>query len=436
MKKTIFALATGNNLSAISIIRISGNDCKNIVKKLTSRPLPQERVLTLRNFYFPDKKNFLIDTCLIAWMPHPKSYTGEDSLEIYCHGGRAVFEKFYQALISFHNVCYAEQGEFTKRAIVNGKMNLVKAEAINDLINAETEKQRFLATKQLNNDFSVHIKNWRIELLNCMALVEAVIDFPEEEDAPNKLNISKNLKFLQLEIKKTLKNKSCYELIKEGLKVVLTGKPNVGKSSLFNYIIKKNKSIVSNIPGTTRDVIEAKINLKGYPVIIFDTAGINNSNNLIEKEGIKRALKVVKEADIVLNIYDANEINIIDKDKDCWHVINKIDKVNGINIQSDKLLKVSAKTGQGIDELMDKIHLKLQKNSKNLENYDSLISNIRQTKELESALVNIEQATKENSEEIVSEHLREANRNLGRILGNIDIEEVLGNIFSSFCIGK
>ena len=315
-------------------------------------------------------------------------------------------------------------------------MNLVKAEAINDLINAETEKQRFLATKQLNNDFSSHIKNWRIELLNCMALVEAVIDFPEEEDAPNKLNISKNLKFLQLEIKKTLKNKSCYELIKEGLKVVLTGKPNVGKSSLFNFIIKKNKSIVSNIPGTTRDVIEAKINLKGYPVIIFDTAGINNSNNLIEKEGIKRALKVVKEADIVLNIYDANEINIIDKDKDCWHVINKIDKVNGINIQSDKLLKVSAKTGQGIDELMDKIHLKLQKNSKNLENYDSLISNIRQTKELESALVNIEQATKENSEEIVSEHLREANRNLGRILGNIDIEEVLGNIFSSFCIGK
>ena len=121
MKKTIFALATGNNLSAISIIRISGNDCKNIVKKLTLRPLPQERVLTLRNFYFPDKKNFLIDTCLIAWMPHPKSYTGEDSLEIYCHGGRAVFEKFYQALISFHNVCYAEQGEFTKRAIVTEK---------------------------------------------------------------------------------------------------------------------------------------------------------------------------------------------------------------------------------------------------------------------------------------------------------------------------
>ena len=331
MYKTIFALATGSQVSAISMIRISGPDCKTILKKLTKKPMPKKRTIALREFYYPNK-NKIIDTCLVTWMPGPKSYTGDDTIEIYTHGGNAIFQSFFLAISSFKNVEYAEQGEFSKRAIINGKMNLVEAEAINDLIKSQTEVQRELATKQYKEGLARHIKDWRKKLIKCMSLVEATIDFSDEEDAPETLEIEKELLDIKTAIKKAIKNKDYYELINEGVKIAFKGKPNVGKSSIFNKIIKKEKSIVSSEPGTTRDIIEAAVNIKGYAVVFYDTAGIDSTKNKIEEEGIRRAILLQEESDIILHVIEKeDEIPQLIKENELI-IFNKIDKIRHINL--------------------------------------------------------------------------------------------------------
>ena len=225
MQKTIFALATGNQIAALSVIRVSGEDSEKILKKLTLKNTPKERFLTLRSFYFPKSNKKLIDRCLVVWMPAPRSYTGEDCIEIYSHGGDAVFQGFFSALISFPNVRYAEHGEFSKRAIINGKTDLVKAEAVNDLINAFTEKQRELAISQFNRGLSIPITKWRKEIIKCMSLIEANIDFSDESDTPESVNITKELLMLREQVKGAIKNKDYYELVNKGIKVVFKGKP-------------------------------------------------------------------------------------------------------------------------------------------------------------------------------------------------------------------
>ena len=437
MYKTIFALATGEQTSALSIIRVSGQKSKQILKKLTRKKIPKDRVLTLRSFFYPGKENIFIDDCMVAWLPGPNTYTGEDILEIYSHGGKTVFESFFNALSSFKDVVYAEQGEFSKRAMINGKINLVEAEAINDLINSQTEQQRILALNQFKRGISVPLKKWRSMLINCMSIIEASIDFSDEEDVPKNLNVQKELLILKKEIINALKNKDCFELIKEGIKVVFTGKTNVGKSSLFNKIVNKERSIVSNEPGTTRDIIENKINLRGYAVILYDTAGINKTKNKIEKEGINRALNLIKKADLVIEVIDNIEDIKENTMKKNWCVLNKTDLLKKNELKnSKKLIAVSAKTGVGIEKLTNMIYLEVKKKTKLTKGTETLVSNTRQTKELQEALEAIEQALNENSIEIIGEYLRSANRSLERVLGNIDVEEVLGNIFSSFCIGK
>ena len=437
MQKTIFALATGDQISAVSVIRVSGKETEKILKKLTLKNTPKERLITLRSFYFPKSNKKLIDRCLVVWMPEPRSYTGEDCIEIYSHGGEAVFQSFFSALISFPNVRYAEQGEFSKRAIINGKTDLVKAEAVNDLINAHTEKQRELAVSQFNRGLSVPITKWRKEIIKCMSLVEASIDFSDESDTPERVNIIKELLMLREQIKEAIKNKDCYELVNKGIKVVFKGKPNAGKSSIFNSILKKQKAIVSNTPGTTRDVIEGQINFNGNAIIFYDTAGITKTKDKIEREGIRRTKKLLKEADIILNITEDENFLTKSRSKKEWLIFNKIDKRKKIkkNLEGKAIL-VSAKTGEGLQGLLDKIHKEIIKKTKRLNDPESIILNLRQAKELEEAEHNITKALEEKSEEIISEYLREANRNLERIIGNIDVEEVLGNIFSNFCIGK
>ncbi|OUU62782.1 MAG: tRNA uridine-5-carboxymethylaminomethyl(34) synthesis GTPase MnmE [Alphaproteobacteria bacterium TMED62] len=436
MQNTIFALASGNDISALSVIRISGKECKKVLKELTLKKLPKERVLTLRNFYFPRTKK-IIDRCLVVWMACPRSYTGEDSIEIHSHGGEAVFRSFFQALTSFPKLRYAEQGEFSKRAIINGKTDLVQAEAINDLINSQTEKQRELAISQYNKGLSVPVKRWRKEIINCMALIEANIDFSDENDTPDNLNIKKELTKLKIEIKDILKNKDYHELVNEGIRVVFKGRPNAGKSSIFNSILKKQKAIVSKIPGTTRDIIEGKINFNGNAITFYDTAGIVSTDDYVEKEGIRRTKKLLKEADIILNIAENEKFLPSNYKKNEWLILNKID----INKKLKKKLKnrailVSAKTGVGLQNLLDKISDEIIKRTKKVNTKKNIIVNLRQANELKEAEKNIKKAIQETSEEIIGEHLREANRSLERIIGNIDIEEVLGNIFSSFCIGK
>ena len=437
MQKTIFALATGNQIAALSVIRVSGEHSERILKKLTLKNTPAERLLTLRNFYFPKSNKKLIDRCLVVWMPGPRSYTGEDCIEIYSHGGDAVFQSFFSALISFPNVRYAEQGEFSKRAIINGKTDLVKAEAVNDLINALTEKQRELAIKQLSKGLSIPIINWRKEIIKCMSLIEANIDFSDESDTPESVNITKELLMLRAQVKGAIKNKNYYELVNRGIKVVFKGKPNAGKSSIFNSILKKQKAIVSNTPGTTRDVIEGQINYKGHAIIFYDTAGITKTEDNIEREGIRRTRKILKEADVILNITEDENFLPKSRNKKEWLILNKIDKSKKLkkNLEGKAIL-VSAKTGQGLEDILEKIHKEIMKKTKRLDDPKNIILNLRQAKELEEAEHNITKALEEKSEEIISEHLRQANRSLERIIGNIDVEEVLGNIFSNFCIGK
>ena len=437
MQETIFALATGNQISALSVIRVSGKDSERVLKKLTLKNTPKERLLTLRNFYFPNSDKKLIDRCLVVWMPAPRSYTGEDCIEIYSHGGEAVFQGFFSALTSISNVRYAEQGEFSKRAIINGKTDLVKAEAVNDLINALTEKQRELAISQFNRGLSIPIMKWRKEIINCMSLIEANIDFSDESDTPENVNITKELLALREQVKSAIRNKDYYELVNKGIKVVLKGRPNAGKSSIFNSIIKKQKAIVNNAPGTTRDVIEAQINLKGHAIIFYDTAGITITDNKVEKEGIRRTRKLLKEADIILNITeDENFLKKSHRKKE-WLVLNKIDKnKKNKKILEGKAMLVSAKTGEGLEGILERILKEVIKKTKRFNDPKNIILNLRQAKELEEAEINITKALEEKSEEIISEHLRQANRSLERIIGNIDVEEVLGNIFSNFCIGK
>ena len=437
MQKTIFALATGNQIAALSVIRVSGEDSERILKKLTLKNTPTERLLTLRSFYFPKSNKKLIDRCLVVWMPAPRSYTGEDCIEIYSHGGEAVFQGFFSALISFPNVRYAEQGEFSKRAIINGKTDLVKAEAINDLINAFTEKQRELAIKQFNRGLSIPIMNWRKEIIKCISLIEANIDFSDESDAPESVDITQELSTLREQVKDAIKNKDYYELVNKGIKVVFKGKPNAGKSSIFNSILKEQKAIVSNRPGTTRDVIEGQINFKGHVINFYDTAGITKTKDNIEKEGIRRTRKLLKEADIILNIAEDESFLPKSHSKKEWLILNKIDKSKKIKKKLEgKAILVSAKTGEGLRDILQRIHKEIKKKTKRLDDPKNIILNLRQAKELEEAEFNITKALGEKSEEIISEHLRQANRSLERIIGNIDVEEVLGNIFSNFCIGK
>ena len=357
MQKTIFALATGNQIAALSVIRVSGTDSQRILKKLTCKNTPIERQLTLRNFYFPKSNKKLIDRCLVVWMPAPRSYTGEDCIEIYSHGGDAVFQGFFSALTSFPNVRYAEQGEFSKRAIINGKTNLVKAEAVNDLINALTEKQRELAISQFDRGLSIPIMKWRKEIIKCMSLIEANIDFSDESDTPECVNITEELSTLREQVKRAIKNKDYYELVNKGIKVVFKGKPNAGKSSIFNSILKKQKAIVSNTPGTTRDVIEGQINFKGYVIIFYDTAGITKTKDNIEREGIRRTRKLLKEADIILNITENENYLPKSNSKKEWLVLNKIDKRKKIKKNLDgRAILVSAKTGEGLKVILQRIH--------------------------------------------------------------------------------
>ena len=439
MEDIIFAPATAEGMAAIAILRVTGKGCGKVLTNMTKKPLPPERVLTLRVFFDIKNEKEIIDSCLVCWMPGPRSFTGEDSFEIYCHGGNSIINTFLEALSNQESVRFAKEGEFTKRALINGKVNLIKAEAINDLIHSETDAQRRLAIKQLNKGLTIPVTLWKNTLKYCMATIESSIDFSDEYDVPNNINIKKDLNFLKNAFSKVLKNSESYELIKKGTKIVLTGRPNAGKSSIFNSILKTKKSIVTNIPGTTRDIIEGNVNLKGYPVIFYDTAGIHKTRDTIEKEGMKRAQYLIEEADIVLNVFDARNFKIEKTKNEQWNIVNKTD-LKKVQINKEKtenvIILVSCITGKGIEELLEKIYNFIKKKTHNINSSASFLSSARQKKLLNDSLNTINLALEENSEEIIAEYLREINSNLGRILGEVDIEEVLGDIFSKFCIGK
>ena len=442
---TIYALSSGPGISGIAVVRVSGKDTSEVIKQITREDLPSPRVATLKKFNKVDT-NELIDEGVIIWFPGPNSYTGEDLAEFHVHGSRAVIGALHSSISKIKNCRLAEPGEFTKIAFQNGKINLLKAESIADLVSSETEIQRKQAIKIMSGKSSDQFNSWREKLLKILSHIEAKIDFPDE-DLPKDIlsEIQKTSDQVSSEIKKILDDQKVGERIREGFKIAIVGPINAGKSSLLNYLSKRDVAIVSEIAGTTRDVIETHLNLDGYPVVVSDTAGIRDSKNEIEKKGIKLALNRAEDADLKLVIIDAKNVDFTGVLKDLVDenailVVNKSDLLNGK--LNEKLKKhdhilISIKNNSNLDKLILKIKSKLE--NKFLSHGDILITRERHRQHLEQCINHLQNfKSKNGSEEFdkAAEDLRLATRHLGMIVGKVDVEEILGSIFNDFCIGK
>ena len=442
---TIYALSTGPGISGIAVIRISGPETKFVIEQLTKKTLPKPRFATLRKINKINTSE-LIDEGIILWFPGPESYTGEDMAEIQVHGSKAVIDAMHSSISDIKNCRLAEPGEFTKLAFQNGKINLLKAESIADLISSETEIQRQQAIKIMNGKSSDQFIFLRKKLLKILSHVEAKIDFPDE-DLPNDIlkEIKKSLDEVLIKIKTILDDQKVGERIREGFKIVILGPTNAGKSSLLNHLSNRDVAIVSEIAGTTRDVIETHLNIDGYPVIVSDTAGIRESKNEIEKKGIKLSLNRAEEADLKLVVVDAKNLDFTDVlkgllDQNAILVINKSDLLDGeIDSEIKKLnhVLISIKENLNIDELISKIKNNLK--NKFITNDDILITRARHRQHLEQCLEHLKNFNKKKDVEDfdkAAEDLRLATRHLGMIVGKVDVEELLGSIFNDFCIGK
>ena len=442
---TIYALSSGSGISGIAVIRVSGKNTAEVIKQVTGEDLPSPRVATLRKFNNNGAKE-LIDEGVIIWFPAPNSYTGEDLAEFHVHGSRAVINAMHFTISKVKNCRLAEPGEFTKRAFQNGKINLLKAESIADLISSETEIQRKQALKIMSGKSSDKFNSWREKLLNILSHIEAKIDFPDD-DLPN--NITKEIKKtsndVMIEIKKTLNDQKVGERIREGFKIAIIGPTNAGKSSLLNYLSKRDVAIVSEIAGTTRDVIETHLNLDGYPVVLSDTAGIRNSKNEIEKKGIKIALNRAEDADLKLVIISAKNVDFTNVlkgllSKNAILVVNKSDLIKGkLNNKFQKYehVLISIKRDLNLNKLISKIKSKLKNRFTNSE--DILITRERHRQNLINCMHHLEKFKKKKTAQDfdkAAEDLRLATRHLGMIVGKVDVEELLGSIFNDFCIGK
>ena len=442
---TIYALSTGPGISGIAVIRVSGKNTIEVVKKITGSKLPKPRIATLVKFN-KHKGKELIDEGVIIWFPAPNSYTGEDLAEFHVHGSRAVINAMHSSISKIKNCRLAEPGEFTKRAFQNGRINLQKAESIADLISAETEIQRKQALKIMSGKSSDKFNSWREKLIKILSHIEAKIDFPDEDLPKNIINeVQKTSNKVLTEIKKTLNDQKVGERIREGFKIAIVGPTNSGKSSLLNYFSKRDVAIVSEIAGTTRDVIETHLNLDGYPVIVSDTAGIRNSKNEIEKKGIKIALNRAEDADLKLVIVSAKNVDFtgVLKDlltKNAILVINKSDLIKGkLNSKFKKYehVLISIKKDLNLNKLILKIKSKLKNKFTTTE--DILITRERHRQNLINCVQHLEKFQKKKSAQDfdkAAEDLRLATRHLGKTVGKVDVEELLGSIFNDFCIGK
>ncbi len=442
---TIFALSSGPGLSGIAVIRVSGPNTKNVLKNMTISPIPSPKVAVVRKFINPKTKD-LIDQGILLWFPGPESYTGEDMAEFHVHGSKAVIEAINLSLSKIEGCRLAEPGEFTKIAFQNGKINLLKAESISDLISSETEIQRKQAIKIMSGKSSDKFNSLRERLLKILSNIEAKIDFPDEDLPDNILkNIRSETKSIKNEIDKILNDQKVGERIREGFKIAIIGPTNAGKSSLLNYLSKRDIAIVSEIAGTTRDVIEAHLNLNGYPVVISDTAGIRDSKDEIEKKGIKLALERAENADLNLIVIEPKSVDFSHflkkfRPKNSILVINKMELgIDNIaeEIKNYEPILISLKNEKNLDKLTNLIKENLK--NKFILQDDIYITRQRHRTNLEKCVEHLTNFEEKNSLEDfdkAAEDLRLATRYLGTIVGKVDVEEILGSIFNDFCIGK
>ena len=443
---TIFALSTGSVKSGIAIIRISGPNTKKILSKITKIDLPNPRKASLCNIYNHENDE-LIDQGILIWFPGPNSYTGEDLAELHIHGSKAIIGILLASLSKIEDCRLAEPGEFTKIAFENGKINLLNVEALSDLISSETELQRRQAINLLSGKVSKKYHELRNRLLKILANVEAKIDFPDE-DLPE--DILKNIKDETHDIIKIinsiLNDNKVGEKIRDGFKVVIVGPTNAGKSSLLNYLSKREVAIVSEIEGTTRDTIEVGLNLDGYPVLISDTAGIRETNDPVEKKGVQIATDKAQDADLKIILLDAKNPHFkgfFDRlyDENSLLVINKSDLISGEfdenSIDNLEHILISVKEETNLNTFVEQIKKKLKHRFSVSENI--LISRERHRHNLEKCISHLKIFLEKNSIndfDKAAEDLRLATRYLGRVVGDVDVEEVLGKIFNDFCIGK
>ena len=442
---TIYALSSGPGISGLAVVRVSGSQSKVIMNSIIEGDI-KPRVATLKKIRKINSRE-VIDEGIILWFPGPKSYTGDDMLEFHVHGSRAVIDALLNEISKIEKCRVAEPGEFTKNAFQNGKISLLEAESIGDLISSETEIQRRQAVDIMSGIQGKKYEGWREKLLKVLSNIEAKIDFPDEDLPQNILsNIKNTTQTVSQEIKKALDDKKVGERIREGFKISILGPSNAGKSSLLNYLSRRDVAIVSEIAGTTRDVLETHLNLDGYPVILSDTAGIRDAKDEIEKRGIKLALKKSENADLNIVVIEPKSghftgvLKGLISSENTILVINKSDLAPQAEFENYKNLNpiiISVKEEKNLDKLILEIRNRLK--NKFLSTVDTIITRERHRQHLIQCLSYLDSfKEKKDIQEFdkAAEDLRLATRHLGMIVGKIDVEEVLGSIFNDFCIGK
>ena len=444
--KTIYALSTVYGKSGVAVIRISGPDAKQVISQMTSLNINN---IKPRYAYFVDLKNIvsheIIDKCLLLYFQAPNSFTGEDIVELQIHGSKAVISLVMENLSKIENLRMAVAGEFSKRAFYNGKIDLTQAEGLADLIDSETAEQQKYAMRQMEGNLRNLYSGWREELLKVLVYLEAYIDFPDEDIPSNDVFKLENTVFKLIEeIEEHLSSSDIGERLREGFRVVIVGAPNAGKSSLLNAIANRDAVIVSDIAGTTRDAIDIHLDLKGYPVMFTDTAGLREVEDLIEKKGIEIAYQKINDADLIICLFDAltdsvqSFENIQQKfSNKLIFVANKCDKISEEmqqNLIEQNCLCISAKYKQGLDNLTDKVVDIIS--SKFTANSNLLITRERYREALRETLENLKRFNLKKEIELSAEDIRLASRALGKITGQIEVDEILDKIFGSFCIGK
>lgn len=437
MTETIYALSSGAGRAGVAVIRVSGTEVLHIFETLTGIKNPKPRYA-----YFSALKNKageVIDHALCLYFKGPNSFTGEDVAEFQIHGGRSVIEELFHTLSDFEKTRPAEAGEFSRRSVVYGKMDLTSAEGLMDLIDAQTEWQRKQALVQMEGKLGSLYENWRQSLVKDMAYLEAFIDFPEEDIPLEKMALIDNgLSNLIQKIETHLSDNKKGQRLRNGFQIAIIGEPNVGKSSLINLLSKRDVAIVSNVAGTTRDVVETYLDIKGFPVVLADTAGLRDNAGEIEAEGIKRAVRKAEESDLILHVCDIK--NYPHKEplpdnlknipvKTVW---NKLDVVHK-KVKSDEIA-MSAHTKEGFSKLQDEIASFLMENFS--PDTTGVITRERYRQALKECVYSLKSALLTTELELKAEDLRLAARSIGRIVGKIETDELLDIVFRDFCIGK
>lgn len=439
---TIFALSTAPGRGALAVFRISGPAAGDVIARMAG-PTPPPRTAGLRIIRDPETSEAL-DQGLVLWFPAPRSETGEDLAELHVHGGRAVARSMLLAIAKVRGTRLAEPGEFARRAFENGKIDLTQAEAIADLVDAETEAQAKQALRQAGGRLGRLYESWRAELIEAQALTEAAIDFSDEGDVGNLVAGEAHSRVVSLErrIRIHLDDGHRGEILRDGFHVVIAGPPNVGKSSFLNAMVRREAAIVSEEAGTTRDVIEVRMDLGGLPIVLTDTAGIRETDGKIEREGIRRTLDRARSADLVLWLMDATDpqaelpSDLAAQSPRVLHVLNKIDLVRPTSAREPPWLRLSLRSGEGLAEVTKAIEAEARERIGVTE--APVITQARHRQQLQACAGALGDYLRGPlvETELRAEDLRRAATALGRITGRVDVEDVLDQIFGRFCIGK